>query len=431
MRRRIVDVKASELRALFYACGYFFCILASYYVIRPLRDEMAVAGGIENLPWLFTGTLVTMLSAQPLFATLVARMPRMRFISLSYRFFVANLLLFLLLFKLASSEENIWLGRVFYIWTSVFNLFVVSIFWAFIVDSFSKAQGKRLFGFIAFGGTLGGVIGSAATALLAETLGPVNLLAGSAVLIELGVLAARRMSRSVPQAEQDGEKTAPSSDGQPASSADDGLERPIGGTSLAGIRNVLRSPYLLGIAAYMFLFTTTATFLYFQQAELVAATYSDRALRTVFFARIDLAVNLITMFTQVFLTGRLIRWLGVGISLAILPLMSVAGFGILTFTQQLTVIIVFQVLRRSCNYAVARPAREVLYTVVPREDKYKAKCFNDTFVYRAGDQIGAWLYAGLSIIGKSGAAVPLTAFGLSLLWSCLAFWLGKKQRGMS
>lgn len=431
MMRRIVDVKGSEVRALFYACGYFFCILASYYVIRPLRDEMAVASGIENLPWLFTGTLVMMLSAQPVFAALVARMPRMQFISLSYRFFVANLLLFLLLFKVASPEENIWLGRIFYIWTSVFNLFVVSIFWAFMVDSFSKAQGKRLFGFIAFGGTLGGVIGSATTALLAETLGPVNLLAGSAILIEVGVFAARRMSGSISQPDGDGESIGVLPTGIAASAADNRLERPIGGTSLAGIRNVFRSPYLLGIATYMFLFTTTATFLYFQQAELVAETYSDRALRTAFFARIDLAVNLITMFTQVFLTGHLIRWLGVGISLAILPLMSVAGFGVLTVTQLLTVIIVFQVLRRSCNYAIARPAREVLYTVVSREDKYKAKSFNDTFVYRLGDQIGAWLYAGLGVVGKSVTSVSVAALGLSLCWSFLAFWLGKRQRRMS
>lgn len=395
---------------------------------------MGIAGGVRNLPWLFTGTLVAMLLLHPPFAALVSRLPRLRFVSITYRFFMLNLLIFFVLLKFSTEAQNIWVGRAFFVWISVFNLFIVSVFWAFMADTYDIRQGKRLFGFIGVGGTLGGILGSLITATLAGPVGPVNLLLISVVLLELGVLAVRRLARisdgwGAPPAlgAAGGSAGANGDAGNAAAAAGSDRETPIGGSFLAGITHVMRSPYLLGIVAYMLLYTITATFLYFQQAEIVAATFDDRAVRTSFFARLDLLVNILTVGTQLFLTGRIIKLLGVAVTLAILPIMVMIGFTGLGLMPTLAVLATIQVLRRSTNFAVARPTRETLYTILPREDKYKAKNFIDTFVYRSGDQIGAWSYAlmgwlGLTMVGIAFATVPLAG-----VWLLVAFWLGRRQ----
>ncbi|MEJ2343115.1 MAG: MFS transporter [Gemmatimonadales bacterium] len=390
---------------------------------------MGVAGGVRNLPWLFTGTLVAMLSLHPPFAALVSKLPRLRFVSITYRFFMLNLLIFFVLLKFSTETQNIWVGRVFFVWISVFNLFIVSVFWAFMADTYDLAQGKRLFGFIGVGGTLGGILGSTITATLAQPVGPVNLLLISVVLLELAVLAVRRLARISDAWGAPVLKPAAGSTGA-SGAAGQGApdrEKPIGGSFLAGITHVLRSPYLLGIVIYMLLYTITATFLYFQQAEIVSVTFDDRAVRTSFFARLDLLVNVLTVGTQLFLTGRIIKLLGVAVTLAILPIMVMIGFTGLGLMPTLAVLATIQVLRRSTNFAVARPTRETLYTVIPREDKYKAKNFIDTFVYRGGDQIGAWSYAamgwlGLTMVGIAFAAVPIAG-----VWLLVALWLGRRQ----
>lgn len=427
-------MRPEEIRALLWSCAYFFCILSAYYILRPLREEMGIAGGVRNLPWLFTGTLVAMLLLHPPFAALVSRLPRLRFVSITYRFFMLNLLIFFVLLKFSTEAQNIWVGRAFFVWISVFNLFIVSVFWAFMADTYNIRQGKRLFGFIGVGGSLGGILGSAITATLAGPVGPVNLLLISVVLLELGVLAVRRLARisdawGAPPAlaAAVGSAGANGDAGDSAAAAGGDREEPIGGSFLAGITHVMRSPYLLGIVAYMLLYTITATFLYFQQAEIVAATFDDRAVRTSFFARLDLLVNILTVGTQLFLTGRIIKLLGVAVTLAILPIMVMIGFTGLGLMPTLAVLATIQVLRRSTNFAVARPTRETLYTVLPREDKYKAKNFIDTFVYRSGDQIGAWSYAlmgwlGLTMVGIAFATVPLAG-----VWLLVAFWLGRRQ----
>ncbi len=420
--RRVVAVEDHEVRPMLWACLYFFLVLAAYFVIRPLRDEMGVAGGVRNLPWLFTGTLVGMLLVHPLFTALVSRLPRRRFIPLAYQFFAVNLLLFWILFRVLPEPAGIWIGRAFYIWTSVFNLFVVSVFWSLMADLFRPAQGARIFGFVAVGGTLGAIVGSASTALLAERIAPTNLLLLSIVLLQLAVVAALKLMGAAPE--------SPSAEGgvQP----DPGeSERPVGGGVFDGIRTVAASPYLLGIVTYMLLYTITATFLYFQQAEIVASTFTDRAVRTVFFARVDLAVNTLTVLIQVFLTGRIVRRLGVALSLAALPLVCILGFTALVVAPTLAAIAVFQVLRRSSNYAIARPCREMLYTVVPREAKYKAKNFIDTFVYRAGDQVGAWSYALMGALGLGAAATGIVTIPLSALWLGVGLWLGRHQKSMA
>ena len=293
---------------MLWAALYYFLLLAAYFVIRPIRDEMGVAGGVRNIPWLFLGTLVGMLLVHPLFTALVSRVPRRIFIPASYTFFALNLASFWLLFQAVSGNSNIWAGRVFFVWTSVFNLFVVSIFWSLMADAFRPEQAKRLFGFVAVGGTVGAVFGSSITAFLAERISPTNLLLVSAALLGLAMLAAHQLMR-----------TAPRQDAEDIPVSDTTSEQPVGGGVLDGIRTALSSPYLLGIVGYMLLYTITATFLYLLQAEVISANVSDRAAQTVFFARIDLTVNSLTAIIQIFLTGRIVRRIGVALALATLP----------------------------------------------------------------------------------------------------------------
>jgi ATP:ADP antiporter, AAA family len=411
--RRFLDLRPTETRALGWSWLYIFSVLSSYYILRPIRDEMGVAGGIENLPWLFTGTLAGMVAVNPPFAALVATLPRVRFIAFTYRFFISNLLIFALLLNLASAEQNIWLGRVFFIWTSIFNLFVVSIFWALMVDVFDSEQSKRLFGFIAAGATLGGIVGSSVTALLAKQVSPVFLLLISAALIELAMFGVRRLSKLSPVLRQ-----------QPSIRRD---EAPIGGTVFSGVTHALKSPYLINVSVYVLLFTITSTFLYFQQAEIARQSFADRGARTAFFAGVDFWVNVLTLGGQLFLTHRLLRAVGVGLTLAMLPGLSILGFGTLASVPTIGVLVAYQVLRRAGNFAFARPTREVLFTVVPREDKYKAKSFIDTVVYRLGDQVGAWSYAGLGLLGFGIPGVALVAVPISFVWLVNGWWLGSKQ----
>lgn len=392
---------------------YYFLILSSYYVIRPIRDEFGTAGGVENLPWMFNATLVTMLIANALFAALVAKFSRRRFIPIAYRFFSANLLIFLVLLLTISKGHQVWVGRAFFVWTSVFNLFVVSVFWAFMVDVFNTDQGKRLFGFISVGGTLGAIVGAAITAGLVQKVGPIVLLLVSAVLIELSAQCVRLFPNTSAGSDQSIKKKVG--------------DEPVGGGIWSGIVHNLSSPYLLGISAYMLLYAITSTLLYFQQQSFAARVFADRGARTAFFAQIDLAVNILTVLVQIFLTGRLLKWLGVGITLAILPALSVLGFTTMGILPTLTLLVIFLTLRRAGNFAIARPARETLFTVVSREDKYKAKNFIDTVVYRAGDQIGAlsspvltWL--GLGLTGVSFVAAPIAG-----VWLLVSLWLGRKQ----
>lgn len=417
--RRMVDVREGETGALAWSFTYFFMILTSYYILRPIRDEMGVVGGVENLAWLFTGTLVGMLLLHPLYSSLVARMPRRQFVPLTYRFFILNLVVFYLVFRTVEPEWTVWVGRFFFIWVSVFNLFVVSVFWSFMTDVYHPSQGKRLFGVLAVGGTLGAILGSSITSLLAVPFGTMNLLLLSGLFLEL----ASRASGALGRREGVLAHTAAVDHGQGES--DEKGEEVIGGDVLEGVGNVARSPYLLGIAGIMLFFTISTTFLYFQQADLTARVFGDDSPeRTRFFANIDLVVNTLTLATQLFVTGRVLKWVGVGFGLAFLPLVSVVGFGVLAVSPVLAVLVVLQVIRRAGNYAIQRPAREVLYTVLPRADKYKSKNFNDTFVYRIGDQIGAWSYTLVGALGLGFAGLATTMVPFSVLWLGLAVWLG-------
>ena len=417
--RRVVDVKPGEVRAMLWSCAYFFFILSAYYIIRPIRDEMGNAGGVRNLPWLFTGTMIVTIVAQPFFAALVQRFRARVFIAISYNFFALNLVVFYLLLETLPADQRIWIGRAFFIWVSVFNMFVVSIFWAFMVDLFKTEQSKRLFGFIGVGGTIGGITGGVITAALVKTVGQSNLLLVSAVLLELAVFCVWTLSRGTEsRAIQVAEKSANSQ------------ERAIGGGIWAGMTHVARSPYLLAVCVYMLFFTVTTTILYFQQQIVAEKFFTDSAARTAFFAQVDVAVNTLTLLTQAFLTARLIKWLGVGITLSLLPALSIVGFAGIGVLPTMAAVVVLTVIRRASNFAIARPTREVLFTVVRREDKYKAKTFIDTAVYRTGDQIGAWSQGLLVTLGMGISGLAWIAVPISAVWTVLSLWLGRKEQEM-
>jgi AAA family ATP:ADP antiporter len=410
---RIVDVRPRELPALLWSWGYIFTVLSSYYVMRPIRDQMGVAGGVKNLQWLFMGTLICMLLLNVPFGALVKSLPRSRFIPITYRFFAASILLFAVAFHFADASEMVWLGRALFIWISVFNLFVVSIFWALIVDTFNSDDGKRLFGFIAAGATIGAITGSAVTAGLAKHIPVEALLVFAALLLEVAVLCVRHLSRL--------------SNALNARPFERDRDAPIGGGVLSGITHAFRSGYLANIVLFMLLFAVTSTFIYFQQANIVSRSFADRGAQTAFFASVDLAVNVATLAIQLFLTARLVRVLGVAVALALLPLITIIGFGTLALLPTAAALLVVQVVRRSGDYGIARPMREVLYTVVPREDRYKTKSFIDTVIYRAGDQVGAWSYVLLTGLGLGIAEIAIAGAALGVVWLVNAHWLGRRQ----
>ena len=412
--RRAVDVREGELRALLLSFAYFFALLCGYYLLRPVREEMGVAGGVRNLPWLFTATFFAMLACVPLYGWVAGRWPRRVFIPVVYRAFAACLIGFFLAFQV--EEWRPWVARVFFVWLSVFNLFVVSVFWSYLSDLFSSAQGKRLFGFVAAGGTLGAVTGPTITAALAVPLGPIPLLLGAIVLLEAATWCVRALGREA------GSLRAAAPDGHESAG-----EKPIGGGMLDGLKLLFRSPYLLGIGLYILLHATTATFVYFEQANIVATTFGDPGERTRVFALIDLSVNVLTIITQLLATGRIVARFGVGWAGAILPALNAVGFLALALSPAIGVLAVFQVLRRAGDYAISRPAREVLYTSVRPEERYKAKNVIDTLVYRGGDAVSGWAFEGLRALGLGLGAIAVVTVPVALAWILLALALGRRH----
>jgi len=415
--RFAVEVEAREVSALLWAFLYFFALLCSYYILRPLRDEMGVTSGVENLQWLFTATFVAMLLTVPVFGRAVAAFPRRRLVPGVYWFFLSNILLFYLLLSLDLPRE--WIARAFFVWVSLFNLFVVSVFWSFLADIFNSQQGKRLFGFIAAGGSAGAIAGPSLTASLAIPLGPINLLLCSAVFLMLAIACIHGMLRHNAGAHASSVGTRPD-----APTYDISGGEAVGGSLFGGVTLVLKSPHLLRICLYILLFTTTSTFLYFQQAHLVSAAFDNPGERTRIFALIDLSVGILTVLAQLCVTGRVLRRFGLGLGLAVLPLLTLIGFIAFATMPLLTALIAFQSVRRATNFAISKPAREVLFTAVTREEKYKCKNFLDTVVYRGGDAVSGWAFAGLTALGMSLPLIAGVAAALSSLWLLTALRLG-------
>jgi len=405
---RALPATPQERAAALWSFAYFFTLLAGYYVLRPLRDQMAITGGIRNLPWLFTATFVTLLVAQPLYGMLVAKLPRVRFIPIVNHFFVVNLAMFWLLLTL--QVETALVARMFYVWVAAFSLFAVAVFWSFMADLFTADQGKRLFGFIGAGGTAGALLGPALTIWLSVPLGPVNLLIPAMVLIEAAVFCVWRLEHAA-TAHQPGHAH----------------EERLGGSAFAALPELIRSPYLLGIAAWISLQSFCATILYFQQIHMVAAGIQGAGAQTRTFAEIDLAVNLLTLVTQLVATGQLLKRFGTGIAAGILPAVYVVAFLAVFFVPTLAVVLAAQIVQRWIHFAFANPARQVFYTVLGREEKYKAKNLIDVVIYRGSDALYGWVFDSLQVLGLKLGTIALVAAPAAGAWLILSAALGRAQ----
>lgn len=423
------------------AAAYFFFVLTSYYMLRPIRETMAIERGADKLPWLMTATLGVMLLANPAYAFLVSRFPRRKFVPITHYFFALNIIGFFAATRLLPKETLHTLGYAFYIWLSVFNLFVVSIFWSIMADVFGRERAKKVFGMVAVGGTLGAICGPIiVNALLGGKLSlewPFGEKATAWTIFEFPKVAREWVFLAALVPLQAAILCATSlirrgevlNAGAPTHAAG----REPTGDAMAGFRMILASRYLQTLSLYMLLFTITSTFIYLEQANMIAEKFPDADARTKAFANLDLYTNLLTLATQLFLTRQIIKYIGVGGTLAVLPTLTFAGFGALAATGSVPVLYTYQVVRRGMHYAVDRPAREILYTPLSPDEKYKSKAFIDTFVYRAGDMLGGWTPTWLAAIGtglKLTTPIPTWVLWLplSLLWIATAVVLGIMQK---
>ncbi|MDQ3482519.1 MAG: MFS transporter [Pseudomonadota bacterium] len=408
---RLIVAEPHEVPAVLGGFALFFLLFASYFMLRPVRETFGIAGGVDNLQWLYLGTFLATLVVVPLYGTLAKTMQRRRLLPATYIFSAVVMAGFGL--SLMIDPDNIWTARAFYIWLSVFNLFVISIAWSLMADVFNADQGHRLFGQIAAGASLGGLTGPLLSGLLVGPLGHAGLLLLSTGLLLTTLIAARYMIR---WREQHG---SPEDRDEPP-------DRRIGGSIWAGLTLILRSPYLLGISAFVILLTTVSTFLYFEQARVVEATFPDRTAQTQVFSAIDFTVQSLTIFIQLLVTGRLTRRLGVAVLLTAVPVTMMFGFGLLALAATFPVLAFVMIVRRVGEYALVRPGREMLFTNVDAETKYKAKNVIDTFVYRGGDALSAWGNVGIVAIGTTAAAAVVGAF-VAGAWATVGWLLGRRH----
>jgi len=410
---RLFGVERDEAGAVVAGFAMFFLLFAGYFMLRPVRETMGIVGGVENLQWLFTGTFLATLAAMPLFGWIAGRVQRRRILSWVYGFFTLNLIAFGALFLF--DPDDVWVARIFYIWLSTFSLISISVAWSVLVDVFSTSQAKRLFALIATGASLGGLTGPLLGLFLVGPVGHAGLMFLSAALLVSSALAAHRVQHWRERH---------------ALAADDATQRqrPLGGSPFAGATEVLKSPYLLGIAVFMLLLASVSTFLYFEQARMVDAAFPDRTDQTRVFGSIDTIVQTLSILSQLLITGRIARKLGLGVLLVGVPLIAATGFLWLAFAPTFAVLAVVMVARRAGEYAFVRPGREMLYTVVEPEAKYKAKNFNDTVVYRGADAVSGWVKAGIDMIAQQPTIAMLLGAAIALVWGLTGGALARAQR---
>jgi AAA family ATP:ADP antiporter len=404
-----VEVERHEIAGLLWSFAFFFFVLCAYYIIRPLRDEMGVSLGPERLQWLFSAVFVVMLGAVPLFGWVVSSFARRRIVPIVYGFLIANLLGFWATFQIGAHGAVV--AGTFFVWVSVFNLFVVSLFWSLMSDLYRSEQATRLYGFIAAGGSAGALAGPLFTQSLVGSVGPTNLLLLSALLLIAATQSALVLRRLFA-----------------GHGASQGEDRPLGKGLLAGAIAVWRSPYLFRIALWILIANLVSTLFYLEQARIVGETLADRTQRVQLFARLDLAVSAATILAQVFLTARVLACVGLGKAIAILPTFAALGLVGLALSPTLAVIVSILAIERALAFAIANPAVKVLYTVLEPEQKYKAQNFNDTVVFRAGDAASGWIFNSLAkSLGLSLGAVAGLSLPLALLWLALSLRLGRQH----
>ena len=414
--KRVLGVERHELYAVAWSFVYFFCILSAYYMLRSVRETMSAEGGVQNIPLLFSSTFVVMLAVTPVFGWVASRFPRRQFLPWVYYFFIANIVGFWLGFTYAINNEisYIWIGRAFFVWLSVFNLFVVSVFWSFMADIYSREQCRRLFGLISAGGSAGALLGPLTTGLLVTSIGFQNLLPMSALLLLFGVFCISRLRRWVESEHRDDIRETMAT------------AKPLGGSFLGGVTHVARSRYLSAISIASIIASLLGTALYMFMADLVVDAFASTDERTRTFAFIDVATNTMAMLLQLLVVKHAVSRLGVGVTLSIMPIASVIGFILLAVNPGILVVAAFQAVRRALGFGFSKPTNDMLYSVVTPEEKYKSKNFIDTAIYRGGDLIGAWGVKAIWSLGFSGISLVMVPF--ALLWSATTLWLGKAYK---
>jgi AAA family ATP:ADP antiporter len=414
----VLGLEKHEYVAVSWSFAYFFCVLSSYYILRPVRETMAVVSGPNTILWLFTGTLVVMLTVTPIFGWVASRYPRRQFLPWVYLFFISNIVIFWLIFSLMIDRnvEHVWLGRVFFVWLSVFNLFVVSVFWSFMADIYTREQGRRLFGVITAGGSIGALAGGAATSSLVVHIGFQNLFPIAAILLAIAVFCITRLRLWIEQ----------SSSSEVTSSA--ASMKPLGGNPLAGITHVFSSRYFTGIAVSLMIASLLGTALYILMAQLVENEIPNVDERIKFFADVNNATNALALIMQLLIVKHVVRRFGIGVSLSLMPLASVVGFVILAISPELGVVTIFTVLRRALGFGFSKPTSDMLYSVVTPEEKYKTKNFIDTAVYRSGDVVAGLALKALGAIGLGISAISLVMIPFAAIWASIATWLGRDYR---
>lgn len=418
--QQAMNLRREEVVPVLLAALFFFFILSALMLLRPARDALGMARGIEAIRWLFIGTALVTLAVNPVFGWLVARLRRLQFISATYAFFALGLCGFWALLVLAPEAVGQVSGQVFYVWFSVFNLFATMVFWALLADRFSADQGRRFFALIAVGGTLGAIFGPWLAARLAQPLGTPGLLLVAASFLGLAIVAAWLLVWIRP------DRGLQTPDAVAQVRAEEAQR--IGGSAWAGFRAVFSSPYLLGIAGYVILMTIMATFIYFTRLQMVAAAETGLDARTALFGNIDMWTQIAVLVLQLTLSGQIIRRFGLGVALAALPVATVLGFVGLAIYGSFALLVLLEAGSKAVQRGLTRPAREALFTVLPREDKYKAKAFIDTFVYRAGDVVGAQVEGLLGRVGLALGGLVSVVLPLALVWVALGLWLGRVQQ---
>jgi AAA family ATP:ADP antiporter len=409
----LVNARPHELRGavLSFLCALF--LFSGYTILRPIRETMGITSGVSTLPALFWGTFVAMTLLQPVYGWLTSRFRRPVVLPWVYLFFILNIVGFYVWFN--AQDDHTWIARVYFIWVSVFNLFVVAVFWSLMADVFSREQAGRLFGFIAAGLSVGGLCGPFVGQLLAEPIGTINLLlvAAGSLVVSLALLGA-----VIAWHREHGENTATGVD----------RDAKLGGSALAAFGQVLRSPYLALIALFVFLLTWVSTFLYLEQQALVAEHFTDRDAQTKFFNTVDFWVQAGSLVTQIFLFGRLFRMFGFRTLIVSVPLLMTLGYAALALAPVFPVLVGLLMIRRIGEYAIARPSRDALYTVVTREERYKAKSLIDTLIYRGGDATSASAHALIkSTFGLGLSGIAWCGALLAALWAAVAWWLGTRH----
>ncbi|MFF7709123.1 MFS transporter [Pseudomonas sp. NPDC007930] len=412
---RSINARCHELIPALQGFVFFFCLFAGYFMLRPIRESMGISAGVQNLQWLFTATFLAMLVAVPVFAWLSSHVPRRHFIDWAYGFFCSNLLAFAVIFELLGESQ--WTARAFYVWISVYNLFVISVGWSLMADVFDGAQAKRLFAVIAAGASVGGLVGPALSALLVGVLGEAGLMVIAGLLLAVTLVVKRSLMRwrDIGGA------------GRTGASVTENPRDPIPGNPFSGLTRVLTSRYLIGISLFVILLSTLSTFLYFEQARLVSTLFPDRQAQIRIFGMIDFVVQSGALLSQLLVTGRLAQRLGVRVVLAIVPVLMFIGFVGLALVPSFALLVVLMVVRRIGEYAFIRPAREMLFVPFDAESKYKAKNFIDTVVYRAGDAASGWVKNTLDLIGQGAGLVAIVGALSAMICGYLGWRLGKRS----